>query len=96
MKKFLLLLIFASTTAMAQHHHGYWRHGNGGWNWVAPAIIGGVIGYEIAQPRPPVVVIQQPPTYVTPPVVVTTDVCSPWTQIVNNDGTVTYTRTCNQ
>ena len=34
-----------------------WRGG-----WVAPAIIGGVIGYELARPyyAPPPVVVQQP------------------------------------
>ena len=86
-----------STSAFAQHH-GHWRHGGGNsWNWVAPAIIGGVIAYEITKPRPPqTVIVQQPPQYVTPPTIVTTEVCSPWTQIVNIDGTVTYTRTCQR
>ena len=44
------------------YHGGY--HG-GGVGWVAPAIIGGVIGYELSQPRviyqQPQVVYQQPP-----------------------------------
>ena len=69
MKKLVavLLLAVASTSAMAQHHgHGGHRH-NGhyrGNNWVAPAIIGGVLVYGAvnSQPRPPVVV-QQPPQY---------------------------------
>ena len=81
MKKLVavLLLAVASTSAMAQHHghrnHGhYGHHGHyRGNNWVAPAIIGGVIGYGLTRQyyepyyAPPVVV--QPPVYVQPPVV---------------------------
>jgi len=98
MKKILaLLLVTASFGAAAQyHHHGHWERGGGGWNWVAPVIVGGVIGYEIAQPRPPVVVTQQPPVIIQQPQVVQTQNCSPWTQIQNPDGTVTVTRTCTQ
>jgi hypothetical protein len=85
-----LLLVLSATTAMAQHHHhGHWERRGGGWGWVAPVVIGGVIGYELAQPRPPVVVTQQPP-------VVQQSYCSPWTEIQNPDGTVTITRTCRQ
>jgi len=70
----ILLLALTATTAMAQHHGyrhghgGYWHRGyGGGWTWVAPTIIGGVIGYEIARNQPPVIV-QQPPVVYTPPV----------------------------
>jgi hypothetical protein len=89
MKRLLLALaLITSTTAFAQH--GYWRHdGRGGWGWVAPVVVGGVIGYEIARPAPAVVVQQQPPV-----VVQQQENCSPWTQIQNPDGTVTTTRTC--
>ena len=105
MKKLLIVSLIGfgalAGTANAQAHgpHGYWRpvHG-GGWNWVAPAVIGGVIGYEIARPpvytQPPVVV-QQPPVVIQQnPVVVQGQNCSPWTQIQNPDGSVTTTRTC--
>ena len=98
MKKILLTLtLLVSTTTFAQH--GYWRHdGRGGWNWMAPVVVGGVIGYELA--RPPVVV-QQPPVVVQqPPVVVQPSVqaqnCTPWTETQNPNGTITRTRTCNQ
>ena len=101
MKKILLasLLVF-STTVFAHGPHGYWRPApNGGWHWVSPAIIGGVIGYEIARPpvyQPPVVV-QQPPVVIQQnPVIVQGQNCSPWTQVQNPDGTVTSTRTCTQ
>ena len=101
-KKYLAIFILCAglgTCAVSQadgYHggRGYWRHGGGdGWNWVAPVIVGGVIGYEIArppvyvQPAPPVVVQQQP-------VVVQGQNCSPWTQIQNPDGSITTTRTC--
>jgi hypothetical protein len=100
MKKIVFLLLTLSVSAFAQHHdyyrhenHGYWqRGGDGGWAWVAPTIIGGVIGYEIARNQPPVVV-QQPPVIVQNP---PPKVCSPWTEIQNPDGTITRTRTCNQ
>ena len=99
MKRVLFGLLLVSSSAFAQHndyrheHHGYWqRGGDNGWMWVAPTIIGGVIGYEIARNQPPVVV-QQPPVIVQNP---TPKVCSPWAEIQNPDGTITRTRTCNQ
>ena len=96
MKKLIVsLMLLFSASAFAQHHHGHWRYNPGPspWVWVAPTVIGGVIGYEIARNQQPVVV-QTPPPYVVQPV--TQQVCSPWTQIRNPDGTTTYTRTCNQ
>lgn len=99
MKKLLFcLMMLFSVSAFAQHHHhhhGHWhyRGGSNPWVWVAPTIIGGVIGYEIARNQPPVVV--QQPVIVQPPVVVQQN-CSPWTEIQNSDGTITRTRTCTQ
>ena len=37
------------------HHRGYYNP----YGWVAPLVIGGVVGYAITRPQP--VVIQQPP-----------------------------------
>lgn len=100
MKKFILtLMLLSSSTAFAHHHlnhgrhvhHGHWRYVNGGWNWVAPMIVGGVITYELTR-RP--VIVQQSPVIVEPPVVVETQRCSPWTEVKNEDGTITVTRTC--
>lgn len=69
MKKILLsvlLLGLFSTTANADWHGGYHGYRGGyGSGWVAPALIGGVIGYELS--RPQTVVVQQP-VYVQPPV----------------------------
>lgn len=97
MKKLIAILLLStagSVFAQHHHHHGPWRHyGGGHWNWVAPTIIGGVIGYEIARNQPPVVV--QQPIVVPPPTVVQQN-CSPWIETRNYDGSVTVTRTCTQ
>ena len=102
MKKVLAVLLLATSSfafAGPYHHgHGHWRHyGGNSWVWVAPTLIGGIIGYEIAKNQPPVVV-QQPPVVVQqPPVIVQQNQnCSPWTEIQNADGTTTRTRTCQQ
>lgn len=95
MKKILaLFFLMACVSAQAQHHHhhGHWHRSGGGWVWVVPTIIGGVVGYEIAKSQPPIVV-QSPPVVLPPPV---QQVCSPWTEILNPDGTITRTRTCTQ
>jgi len=70
MKKLLLTLILASlaTASQACCYRGYYHHGGyygPGVGWVAPALVGGVIGYELA--RPNTVVVEQPPVvYVQP------------------------------
>lgn len=61
-------LVALSVPAMAQHHGGgygggYYRSGG----WVGPALIGGVVGYALSQPR--VVYAQPPVVYAPPPVV---------------------------
>ena len=72
MKKSILALLLLSamgmTSAQWHHHGGYccYRGGYGG-GWVGPAIIGGVIGYEIAN-RP--VIVEQPPVIYTQPSIV--------------------------
>jgi len=87
---FLLLTFSSATWAHGHyHHHGHWQRQNNSWGWVAPVIIGGAIGYELARPVPPVIVTQQPPVLIQQQ-----QNCSPWTQIQNPDGTVTTTRTC--
>jgi hypothetical protein len=106
MRKILILsLMLISISASAQHHHGYWRHGGGNpWFWVAPTVIGGVVGYEIARQQTPVIV-QQVPTCGSPGIrcsyeiqqpVQVQPICSIWTEVQNPDGTITRTRTCTQ
>jgi len=75
MKKLVLSAIIAMSV-FGSSAEAHWRGGccyRGG--WVAPALIGGVIGYELAQPRyyapPPVYYTPPPPpsvVYVQPPV----------------------------
>ena len=104
MKKIIaLVLVTLSATAMAQHgfrhhhhHHGY--HSGPNYSWIAPTIIGGVIGYEIARNYPPVVV-QQPIVVQQVPATVyygQSQQCTAWTEVQNLNGTVTRTRTCSQ
>ena len=111
MKRILaVFLVLVSTTVLAQpyqpyhRHHGYWQRGGGnGWMWVAPTIVGGVIGYELARNQPVVVnppttvIVNGQPVVVNPqPMIVQQPQCSPWTEVLNPDGTVTRTRTCTQ
>jgi hypothetical protein len=97
MKKVILVLTL-SLAATCYAQHGHWAYRNGGWGWVSPAIVGGVIGYELA--RPPVVysgqpvVVQQPVIVEQPQVIAPQQQCSPWTQVQNPDGSITSTRTC--
>lgn len=59
MKKLVLILAMVSTSAFAQHNH----HNSD--RWIAPAIIGGIIGYSM---RPQQQVIVQPQVITQPPV----------------------------
>lgn len=76
MRKVILpvTLALATLSANAQWHHHYY-HGGPGIGWALPAVVGGVIGYELAKPAP---VLVQPPVVVQPQVI--TD---PNTVIVN-------------
>jgi len=105
MKKILLVLMLSACAISAQAHEGF-RHGyrggyySAGGNWIAPALIGGVIGYELSRPRyyePPVVVqqpviVQQQPVYTVTP----QPNCTLWVETQHPDGTITRTRTCSQ
>jgi hypothetical protein len=114
MIKTILTGIIASTAllavpAQAQHyghhnpygprvqHHGHHRGGG----WIAPLIIGGVVGAAIANNRDrdtvivqeqPVIIRQQQPVYVQTP----QTVCTAWKEIQNSDGTIYRERTCYQ
>ena len=75
----------------AYGHHGYYGGGhsyhNGGIDFVAPMIIGGVVGYAISEAhRQPAIVYQQAPTvYQT---------CTAWVETIDQYGNITRTRTC--
>ena len=102
----LLLSILFFNTAQAHGHHGYrtYRGPYYGNNWVAPMVLGGVIGYELGRYPPviiqnpsPVVIPQQPVIIQNPPVVYQSrENCTAWTETQNSDGTITRTRICNQ
>jgi hypothetical protein len=72
------------------HHHGYYRSGN----WVAPLVIGGVVGYALTRPDP--VIVQQPVIVQNPPVIVQQETCSAWREIQSSDGTIYRERTCTK
>jgi hypothetical protein len=111
MIKKILAVVIASTALMAvpaqaQHwHNGHYRgpvyhgHAHGG-GWVAPLIIGGVVGAAIANSNretvvvqeQPVIIRQQQPVYVQTP----QTVCTAWKEIQNSDGTIYRERTCYQ
>jgi hypothetical protein len=98
MKKILVLIIlmFISITAFAQHRHWNHRHYGpyyGGGGWIAPVIIGGVIGYELSKTNTNnTVIIQQPSVVVEQ----TTMECSPWKEIQTPEGKIYKERTCYQ
>jgi len=63
----VITLVFASMLLIAnssQANPNHWNHSTSprGPNWIAPIVIGGVLGYALSQPR--TVVVQQPvPVY---------------------------------
>ena len=94
------LLCLASVPAMAQHrHHGGYHHRHhhhSGGHWVAPLILGGVVGYAITRNSEPIVV-QQPPVIVQqPPMVTANPTCGPWVETLQADGSIVRQRTCTQ
>lgn len=73
MKKLILAFSLLAVIGSASAHEGFRHYGyrgpccyNGG--WVGPAIIGGVIGYELS--RPPVYTVPPPVVYTQPSVIV--------------------------
>ena len=103
MKKIIvaLSLLALTGTAMAQHYHshGFRYHNYHGPrviyrdNWIAPAVGALIIGAAINEAHnrhvQSQVIIQNSPTQLG-------QVCTPWTETQNSDGTITRTRTCNQ
>ena len=96
MKKILLVsLLTLSSTAFAHGPNVYYSYGHhhGHNNWVAPLIVGGIVGYAIS--RPPIVYTQQAYPPVTSIPTVQTQNCTPWIETQNIDGSITRTRTCS-
>jgi hypothetical protein len=93
-------LVGIAGTAAAQHYHN--RHGGHGGHrntWVAPAIIGGVIGYGLTRNyyepyyAPPVVVQQPTPIYNNPTIVYDCVDTLKYSSVPGNEHIV---RTCTQ
>jgi hypothetical protein len=101
MKKFILLCFLVLTAqAQAQHrhyHHHHYHNSHRGNNWLAPAIIGGVVGYGLSryyyEPTYTYSYVPSNWVYVQQPVVPQT-VCGPWIETQYSDGSITRTRTC--
>jgi hypothetical protein len=96
--KFIFTLVFGSILLMStlfatmSKAEAHWRGGccyRGYSNWVAPALIGGIIGYELSQPRyytPPPVYYAPPPNVVYVPTPVTPQTTPPgyhWQQVID-------------
>jgi hypothetical protein len=58
-------LIFASGISQANPNHGYHHYrGHRHVDWVAPLVIGGVVGYVLTKPQ--TVIVQQPQPSIPP------------------------------
>jgi hypothetical protein len=100
MKKFLLLITLSLLSLTASAQYMYWHsryapyYSGGGGGWVAPVIIGGVIGYSINRAQQPnTIIIQQPQPSVT---VENNMECSAWRETQQPDGTIKRERICYQ
>mgnify|MGYP003336495952 CR=1 FL=1 len=60
---FASMLLIANSSQANPNHWSHSRH-HAGPGWIAPIVIGGVLGYALAQPR--VVVASPPPVYYPP------------------------------
>ena len=60
---FASMLLIANSSQASPNHRSH-LHNHGHPNWIAPIVIGGVLGYALAQPR--VVVASPPPVYYPP------------------------------
>jgi hypothetical protein len=103
MKKIILsmLLLVVAGTASAQWHHNHHRGPQVVYrdsNWIAPLIIGGIVGSVIANNNQQPVIVQQQPIYVQPQSVIVQrqTVCTEWKEIQQPDGQVYRERTCTQ
>lgn len=95
MKKIILsTLLLVTLPVMAQHHghglrHHHWHGGHH--NWIAPAVIGGVVTYALTRPAPQPIIIEQQPV-----VVQQGSTCTEWREIQTPDGKTYRERTCYQ
>ena len=84
---FVVLLTALSASAQ-WHHHGGCCYRGGGAGWVAPALIGGVIGYELSRPNtvyvePQPIIVQQPSVVYTQPALQQPPVGYHWQEMID-------------
>lgn len=90
----LLLMVFSAPAFAGPYHHHHRHHGHHHWNhsqpgrWIAPVIIGGVVGYALAQQPAPLIVQQQPV------IVQDSTNCTEWREVMQSDGTIVRERFC--
>lgn len=90
----LLLMVFSAPAFAGPYHHHHRHHGHHHWNhshpgrWIAPVIIGGVVGYALAQQPAPVIVQQQPV------IIPESSNCTEWREVQQSDGTIVRERFC--
>jgi len=106
MKKILLLVLlalFSVAPAYAEGGHGFghghggheWGHGGGwGWGggWVAPALVGGLIVYDVTRPYPDYV--QPYPVYAQPAPVVAAPAVQSWYYCTEANAYYPYVASC--
>jgi hypothetical protein len=102
MKKLIaIFLLILSTSACAQyiitkHPHGFNRYPYGSYwepnrGWIVPAIVGGVVTYEIINRHPQYQQNTIQYSNITPQ----GQVCSEWREVIRPDGYIVYReRTC--
>jgi hypothetical protein len=62
MKKLLFILLIGFASMAHAQHHNHRHHGGSRYGWIAPAVIGGIVTYELTRPAP--VIVQQQPVIV--------------------------------
>lgn len=78
------------------NHHPHWQHRH--WHpqhgWVVPAIVGGVVTYEIMRRNRPVIVEREIMEVPAAPPIIDNTRCTEWREIQTNDGRVYRERNC--
>ena len=94
----LLLMVFSASAFAGPAHHHRHHYGHHHWNhsqpgrWIAPVIIGGVVGYALAQPsvaQPAPVIVQQQPV-----IIQEATNCTEWKEVMQPNGTIVRERYC--
>lgn len=78
------------------HHHTHWQHRH--WHpqhgWIVPAIVGGVVTYEIIRRNRPVIIEREVMEVPAAPPITDNARCTEWREVQTNDGQVYRERFC--